>query len=167
MRETESDVNRWNILAAGRSINLNGPADILQLDVPEEQQAHLGAYVRRTDVKRRYVYGDDRIALVNQDLSALRLKDWQNQSLSASHWGALTMVRTYDNTEHWIDLSTANVINQTSFNKFGFNYTDDALSGIKDVVFGKALPPHATFNFTNSKVQHIWYPSHLSSFGIS
>lgn len=53
------------------------------------------------------------------------------------------------------------------FNKFGFDYTDNALSGIKDVVFGKTLPPQTTFSFTNSKVQRIWYPSHLSSFGIS
>ncbi len=70
----------------------------------------------------------------------MAIKPWQSMSLSASYWEGRTMVRTYDDVIHWIDLSGTS-INSNAFARFGLTYDTTLSSGIKDVVFGRALPP--------------------------
>jgi hypothetical protein len=165
MKLGESDYKRWGVLGGGVQSVFSGPPDLLRIPLPESQHATLGTYVERADATRQYTPSGDRIALVNQDLSALRLNDWQNYALSSEWYNGRTMIRTYDGNQHWVNLSSNNIINQTIFNRAGFNFTNDPVSGIMDIAFGRGLFPHNTINMATSKVKHVWFPSQLSTMG--
>lgn len=106
------------------------------------------------------------VAETSASLSAkLMLKDWQNYALSSEWYNGMTMIRTYDGVQHWIDLSSTNIINISTFQKHGFNFSNDPVSGIMDIAFGKGLFPHNTINLATSKVKHVWYPSQLTAVG--
>ena len=125
---------RWYLWKSGYAQNITASPDALQIDVTSPDfTSDVGAWLKREDAAPSFGISNprDRIVL-SSNISAYFDEDsWPMRTLSAEYDENLVRIRTYDGIDPYVDMSA--MTNYNDFNRYGFTFDDDPLSGIMEL----------------------------------
>lgn len=143
----------------GYAQNIIASPNATQLEITNaELTTYFGTWIKRTDDIPSFSISNpkDRIMLSSNLSSYLDEDSWPMRTLSAEYDENCVRIRTYDGIDHYVDLSS--MANYIDFNRYGFTYDDDPLSGMMELAIPH-LRHSQTVNLYQSKIKRIWIPS--------
>ena len=143
----------------GYAQSITASPDATQLEITNADIAtYLGTWLKRADSMPSFSISNprDRIMLSSNLSSYLDEDSWPMRTLSAEYDENCVRIRTYDGIDHYVDMSA--MANYNDFNRYGFTYDDDPLSGIMELAIPH-LRHSQVVNLYQSKIKRIWIPS--------